>query len=95
MDVDFFDVPEDPVTRSAKGCLAGYLAEHRFFWQDEIKIHVEQGYEIGLPSRLHLRVEEHTGWMCLLAEKPSSWCEVSFINGYFPSGYTLWINFIV
>jgi trans-2,3-dihydro-3-hydroxyanthranilate isomerase len=52
---DYYGVPEDPATGSANGCLAGYLARHRYFGKDEIDIRVEQGYEIGRPSSLLLK----------------------------------------
>jgi trans-2,3-dihydro-3-hydroxyanthranilate isomerase len=48
-------VAEDPATGSAAGPLALHLARHgRIAWGDEIEI--EQGAEIGRPSRLHARV---------------------------------------
>lgn len=56
--VDYYDIPEDPATGSANGCLAGYLVKHRFFGSDRIDIRVEQGYEIGRPSLLLLQSEE-------------------------------------
>jgi trans-2,3-dihydro-3-hydroxyanthranilate isomerase len=56
--VDYYDIPEDPATGSANGCLAGYLVKHRFFGSDFIDIRVEQGYEIGRPSLLLLQSEE-------------------------------------
>jgi trans-2,3-dihydro-3-hydroxyanthranilate isomerase len=56
--VDYYGVPEDPATGSANGCLAGYLAEHRYFGQDDINICAEQGYEIGRPSLILLRAEK-------------------------------------
>jgi len=55
---DFYGVPEDPATGSANGCLAGYLVKHRYFGEERIDIRVEQGYEIGRPSRLYLKAEE-------------------------------------
>lgn len=55
---DFYGVPEDPATGSANGCLAGYLAKHRYFGEDRIDIRVEQGCEIGRPSLLLLKAEE-------------------------------------
>ena len=55
---DFYGVPEDPATGSANGCLAGYLAKHRYFGKDQIDVRVEQGYEIGRPSLLYLRAED-------------------------------------
>ncbi len=58
---DYYGVPEDPVTGSANGCLAAYLAEHGYFDTDSVDVRVEQGYEIGRPSLLYLRVER-TGY---------------------------------
>jgi trans-2,3-dihydro-3-hydroxyanthranilate isomerase len=47
-------VPEDPATGSAAGPLAVHLARHgRTEWGDEVEI--EQGAEVGRPSRLHAR----------------------------------------
>lgn len=54
---DYYGVPEDPATGSANGCLAGYLVKNRYFGKDRINIRVEQGYEIGRPSLLFLKVE--------------------------------------
>lgn len=48
---------EDPATGSANGCLAAYLAHHRYFGSDSINTRVEQGYEIGRPSLLLLRTK--------------------------------------
>ena len=59
--VDYFGIPEDPATGSGNGCLAGYLAKHRYFGQDQIDIRAEQGYEIGRPSLLYLRAENKKG----------------------------------
>lgn len=60
--VDEFEVPEDPATGSANGCLAGYLSKYRYFGSDKVDIRVEQGMEIGRPSLLYLkaRPEEET-----------------------------------
>jgi trans-2,3-dihydro-3-hydroxyanthranilate isomerase len=55
---DYLGVPEDPATGSANGCLAGYLAKHRYFDTPSIDIRVEQGIEINRPSLLHLRAED-------------------------------------
>ncbi len=55
---DYYQVPEDPATGSANGCLAGYLVKQSYFGNKKIDIRVEQGYEIGRPSLLHLRAEE-------------------------------------
>ncbi len=54
---EYYGVPEEPTTGSANGCLAGYLVKHRYFGQDRINVRVEQGYEIGRPSRLFLEAE--------------------------------------
>jgi len=51
---DYLGVPEDPATGSANGCLAGYLARHRYFEKPKIDIRIEQGIEINRPSLLHL-----------------------------------------
>lgn len=51
----YHGVPEDPATGSANGCLAGYLIEQG---SDSVSLRVEQGYEMGRPSLLHLRADE-------------------------------------
>jgi trans-2,3-dihydro-3-hydroxyanthranilate isomerase len=56
--VDYYGVPEDPATGSGNGCLAGYLANYRYFGDDSINIRSEQGYEIGRPSLLLLKAEK-------------------------------------
>lgn len=58
---DFYGIPEDPATGSANGCLAGYLVKHRYFGNEQIDIHIEQGYEIGRPSLLLLKAEHKEG----------------------------------
>ena len=58
--VDYYGIPEDPATGSANGCLAGYLARHRYFGQNRIDVRVEQGHEIGRPSLLYLKAEDKT-----------------------------------
>ncbi|NIM99990.1 MAG: PhzF family phenazine biosynthesis isomerase [candidate division Zixibacteria bacterium] len=55
---DYYGVPEDPATGSANGCLAGYLAKHRYFGKERINVRVEQGHEIGRPSVLFLKAED-------------------------------------
>ena len=37
------------------------MVEHRYFDMDFIDIRAEQGYEIGRPSLLYLRVEKRDG----------------------------------
>jgi trans-2,3-dihydro-3-hydroxyanthranilate isomerase len=56
--VPYYGVEEDPATGSGNGCLAGYLVEHRYFGGSEIDIRVEQGREIGRPSRIYLQARE-------------------------------------
>ncbi|PSP78431.1 phenazine biosynthesis protein [Halobacteriales archaeon QS_1_68_20] len=51
-------VPEDPATGSSNGCLAAYLARHRFFGDASVSARVEQGYELDRPSLLHLEAED-------------------------------------
>lgn len=48
-------VSEDPATGSANGCLAAYLAYHEVLGTDTVDVRVEQGYEMGRPSRLYLQ----------------------------------------
>jgi trans-2,3-dihydro-3-hydroxyanthranilate isomerase len=59
--VDLYGIPEDPATGSANGCLAGYLSSHHYFGGDLVSVRVEQGYEIGRPSLLHLKAENREG----------------------------------
>jgi trans-2,3-dihydro-3-hydroxyanthranilate isomerase len=53
-------VPEDPATGSANSCLAGYLVRHGYFGEGPVDIKVEQGYEMGRPSKVHLRARQKT-----------------------------------
>ncbi|HSV98679.1 MAG TPA: PhzF family phenazine biosynthesis protein [Sedimentisphaerales bacterium] len=55
MFADYYGIVEDPATGSANSCLAAYLVKHRCFGTDSIDVRVEQGYEIGRPSRIYLR----------------------------------------
>ena len=55
---DYYGVPEDPATGSANGCLAAYLARHRYFGSERVDVSVEQGHEIGRPSLLYLRASD-------------------------------------
>jgi len=57
----YYGVPEDPATGSANGCLAGYLAKHRYLGQSKVDARVEQGYEVGRPSLLLLKAEDKGG----------------------------------
>lgn len=47
-------VPEDPATGSACAALAGYLAQRQKAGDGTLQWIVEQGYEMGRPSLLHL-----------------------------------------
>lgn len=58
---DYYGVPEDPATGSGNGCLAAYLAKHRYFGKPEIDILAGQGYEMGRPSTLALKSSEREG----------------------------------
>jgi len=51
---DYFGIPEDPATGSGNGCLAAYLCEHMYFG-NKVDISVDQGYELGRPSKLYLK----------------------------------------
>lgn len=53
-------VPEDPATGSANSGLGGYLVRYRYFGEGPVDIQVEQGYEIGRPSKVHLRARQNT-----------------------------------
>ncbi|UCC20151.1 MAG: PhzF family phenazine biosynthesis protein [Promethearchaeota archaeon] len=57
----YHGIPEDPATGSGNGCLAAYLVKHDYFNKNSIDIKVEQGYEVGRPSLLHLRAERNDG----------------------------------
>lgn len=59
--VDLFGIPEDPATGSGNGCLAAYLSYHQYFGHYLVNIAVEQGYEIGRPSVLHLKADSRKG----------------------------------
>jgi trans-2,3-dihydro-3-hydroxyanthranilate isomerase len=59
--VDLHGTPEDPAAGSANGCLAGYLSRYRYFGDDSVNARVEQGYEIGRPSLLHIKAENREG----------------------------------
>jgi len=55
---DAAGVPEDPATGSSNGCLAAYLVAHRYVDSPTVDVTVDQGHEIGRPSRLHLRASD-------------------------------------
>lgn len=61
MFAEFFDIPEDPATGSANGCLAAYIVKHEYFDSQKTNISVEQGYEIDRKSILHLKANLTNG----------------------------------
>jgi len=54
-------VPEDPATGSAAAAFAGLLAVHGGLADGEHAIAIEQGYEMGRPSVLHLNIVLRSG----------------------------------
>lgn len=52
------DIPEDPATGSAAGCLAAYLVKHRYCGGPEIDLRLEQGFEIKRPSLILIRAAQ-------------------------------------
>jgi trans-2,3-dihydro-3-hydroxyanthranilate isomerase len=65
-----FGIAEDPATGSANACLAAYVLKHGYFGPDKtvlnpatnktsnpVSYKVEQGFEMGRPSLLHVRAE--------------------------------------
>jgi len=58
---DYYDVPEDPATGSANGCLCAWLVRHRYLGASEFAIQTEQGIEMKRPSLLYLRGEKEGG----------------------------------
>jgi len=58
---DFYDVPEDPATGSANGCLCAWLVKHRYLGVPDFAISTEQGLEMQRPSLLHLGGSEVNG----------------------------------
>jgi trans-2,3-dihydro-3-hydroxyanthranilate isomerase len=58
--VPYYGIEEDPATGSGNGCLAAYLVKHRCLGTDRIDVRLDQGYEIGRPSKIHLRAHEDT-----------------------------------
>jgi trans-2,3-dihydro-3-hydroxyanthranilate isomerase len=58
---DYYDVPEDPATGSANGCLCAWLVKHRYLGASGFAIHTEQGVEMKRPSLLYLQGGEKDG----------------------------------
>ena len=57
----YYDVPEDPATGSANGCLAAYLSRHGYLGDGTVDARVEQGHELGRPSLLSLAAAPSDG----------------------------------
>ena len=57
-------VTEDPATGSAAGALGAWLVRHGLVKdgdKDPVRLVIEQGYEIGRPSSIHVEVERDNG----------------------------------
>ena len=56
-------VPEDPATGSASGALGSYLVWHGIMRPHDgvANIHIEQGFEIGRPSHIHVGISVGNG----------------------------------
>lgn len=54
-------IPEDPATGSAVAAFAGEIARHGELGDGEHNLAIEQGYEMGRPSVIHLRVTVSNG----------------------------------
>jgi len=52
---EYYGIPEDPATGSGNGCLAAYLCKQKYYGKSTVKVTVDQGYEIGRPSKLYLK----------------------------------------
>ena len=59
--VPMLNVPEDPATGSANAALAGYLAKRTPRLDGTLRWVVEQGVEMGRPSRLELEADKRGG----------------------------------
>ena len=56
----FIGIPEDPATGSVAGALGAYLAEHQIIAEPG-RIQIEQGYEMGRPSLIQVKVDQKEG----------------------------------
>jgi trans-2,3-dihydro-3-hydroxyanthranilate isomerase len=59
--VEAFGVPEDAATGSGNGCLAAYLSHYKYFRSEDVDVKVDQGHEIGRPSRIYLKARKEEG----------------------------------
>jgi len=71
----YFGIPEDAASGAASGALIAYLVKHRLVkWESKVKIVIEQGLEMGRPSRIVADAEIvegrarqiHVGGQCVL-----------------------------
>ena len=51
----------NPATGSGNGCLVAYLCKQEYFGKSTVNLTVDQGYEVGRPSKLHLRAATKGG----------------------------------
>jgi len=54
-------VPEDPATGSAAACLAGYLAMGEHEQEGTLRWTIDQGVEMGRPSRINVEADKSGG----------------------------------
>ena len=58
---EYYGIPEDPATGSGNGCLAAYLCNQKYFGKSAVNATVDQGYEVGRPSKLFLKAGVKSG----------------------------------
>jgi len=55
-------IPEDPATGSVAGALGAYLAQHQLIDEKRLdRIQIEQGYAMGRPSLIQVKVDQKDG----------------------------------
>lgn len=59
--VEAFGIPEDAATGSGNGCLAAYLSHYRYLGSETVDAKVDQGHELGRPSRIYLKAVKEGG----------------------------------
>ena len=60
-----YGIPEDPATGSAAGCIGSYVVRNRAVPPAALtRLVVEQGLEMGRPSRLHVEVHSEGDRIC-------------------------------
>jgi trans-2,3-dihydro-3-hydroxyanthranilate isomerase len=58
---EYYGIREDPATGSGNGCLAAYLSKYKYFGKSSFNKTSDQGYEIGRPSKLFLKIKSNNG----------------------------------